>query len=117
MSDSIDPMSNDDFKSWFDAVVEQDQRLVGITRVWKTDAIITDPHAPTCGRCQIKMIIKSNHTTGDKFYGCPNYARTKCRSIPLKATSYGRAGSSVWNSWIPSEEDYDIFHGDIGDRL
>ena len=127
--DPIDPMSGDDFESWFNAVVEQDQRLVGVSRAWKSTAAIADPHAPTCGRCNIKMTIKSNHTTGDKFYGCPNYGRTKCKSIPLKATSYGRTvmhernGQAVYgdysNSFYCEDFDsagdmYDLIHHDIG---
>ena len=139
---SPDPMSPEHVASWQDAVIAQGKWSPSLSSVQRTNAKnlpssdnFSSPGAPLCTRCNVPMVVKRNRTTQDQFYGCPNYSRTKCKSMPLtvseRSNSEYEAGDHAFGkhgafaNWMPHwthapsdvlEAMYEVYAADIGDR-
>lgn len=110
-----------DYECWLNAVIEQGPNPPSLDS-WRLSELapakvessrqrVTTSDAPFCGSCRIQMVIKTNRTTNEQFYGCPNYREKRCKSIPLNK---GRVRSYYPN--IALESDYEEYSRDIGDR-
>jgi ssDNA-binding Zn-finger/Zn-ribbon topoisomerase 1 len=138
MDDGFDLWDSQNQDCWFHAVIEQG-KYCSPTKAAKRNANVdsvpkqqnsVNSTAPFCKSCNIQMVVKSNRTTGDQFYGCPNYSVKRCKSVPLAGqttTSATRQNdfSPNWSTWCrkytsyPSdlmEAEYEAYAADIGDR-
>lgn len=100
-------LSATDHEFWFRAVVEQGKYVPAYTSSVKDNLEFQGQNPPTCVRCNIPMIIRSNRATGQSFWGCQNYGKTKCKSVPLyKALEISRTRETT-NTCYSTEEDLD----------